>query len=55
MVPKPPKRGTGPRDPDRTRALVLSVARQEFAKLGLAGARVDEIVRIAGVSKQVVY
>ena len=54
-VQKPSKRGAGPRDPDRTRALVLSVARQEFAKLGLAGARVDEIVRIAGVSKQVVY
>src|SRR5262249_18005173 len=34
---------------------VLSVARQEFAKFGLAGARVDEIVRIAGVSKQVIY
>src|ERR1700753_1335102 len=55
IVPKSPKRGTGQRDPDRTRAAVLSVARQEFAKLGLAGARVDEIVRIAGVSKQVVY
>jgi TetR/AcrR family transcriptional regulator len=54
-VPKPSKRGAGQRDPDRTRAQVLSVARQEFAKLGLAGARVDEIVRIAGVSKQVVY
>jgi TetR/AcrR family transcriptional regulator len=45
----------GQRDPDRTRAAVLSVARQEFAKFGLAGARVDEIVRIAGVSKQVIY
>jgi TetR/AcrR family transcriptional regulator len=44
-----------PRDPDRTRAKVLSAARQEFSKLGLAGARVDEIVRIAGVSKQVIY
>jgi TetR/AcrR family transcriptional regulator len=54
---KPSKRSTAaaPRDPDRTRALVLSVARQEFARLGLAGARVDEIVRIAGVSKQVIY
>ena len=54
-VPKALKRTAGQRDPDRTRALVLSVARQEFARLGLAGARVDEIVRIAGVSKQVVY
>src|SRR5215475_7673956 len=49
------KSSGGQRDPDRTRAAVLSVARQEFARLGLAGARVDEIVRIAGVSKQVVY
>ncbi|MBV9560817.1 MAG: TetR family transcriptional regulator [Bradyrhizobium sp.] len=47
--------GPGQRDPDRTRAEVLSAARQEFARLGLAGARVDEIVRIAGVSKQVIY
>lgn len=54
---KQPKRRAAaqPRDPDRTRAMVLSVARREFAKLGLAGARVDEIVRIAGVSKQVIY
>ncbi len=52
---KQSKGGSAARDPDRTRATVLSVARQEFAKLGLAGARVDEIVRIAGVSKQVIY
>ena len=49
------KSSGGQRDPDRTRAAVLSVARREFARLGLAGARVDEIVRLAGVSKQVVY
>jgi TetR/AcrR family transcriptional regulator len=52
---KPAKGGPGQRDPDRTRAAVLAVARREFARLGLAGARVDEIVRIAGVSKQVIY
>jgi TetR/AcrR family transcriptional regulator len=52
---QPKSSSQGQRDPDRTRAVVLSVARQEFAKLGLAGARVDEIVRIAGVSKQVIY
>jgi TetR/AcrR family transcriptional regulator len=52
---KQPKSGQGQRDPDRTRAVLLSVARREFARLGLAGARVDEIVRIAGLSKQVVY
>jgi TetR/AcrR family transcriptional regulator len=52
---KQSKSRQGQRDRDRTRAMVLSVARREFAKLGLAGARVDEIVRIAGVSKQVIY
>lgn len=54
---KQPKRrvAASPRDPDRTRATVLAAARREFARLGLAGARVDEIVRIAGVSKQVIY
>jgi TetR/AcrR family transcriptional regulator len=52
---KQSKSSGGQRDPDRTRTVVLSVARREFAKLGLAGARVDEIVRIAGVSKQVIY
>jgi TetR/AcrR family transcriptional regulator len=52
---RPTKAAAGPRDPERTRAAVLAVARKEFATLGLAGARVDEIVRLAGVSKQVVY
>jgi TetR/AcrR family transcriptional regulator len=52
---KQSKSSQGQRDPDRTRAAVLAVARREFARLGLAGARVDEIVRIAGLSKQVIY
>jgi len=54
---KHPKRRTAsiPRDPDRTRSVVLSAARREFAALGLAGARVDEIAAMAGVSKQVIY
>jgi len=49
------KGGAGQRNADRTRAAVLSAARQEFATLGLAGARVDEIARAAGTSKQVIY
>jgi TetR/AcrR family transcriptional regulator len=33
----------------------LTAARREFAKSGLAGARVDEIAARAGVNKQLVY
>jgi TetR/AcrR family transcriptional regulator len=50
-----PRTPTGPRDADRTRALLLSTARQEFALQGLAGARVDEIAAKAGISKQIIY
>lgn len=52
-----PKRrsAAGLRDPDRTKALLLSAARQEFAVLGLAGARVDAIAAKAGTSKQIIY
>jgi TetR/AcrR family transcriptional regulator len=45
----------GLRDADRTKALLLSAARQEFAVQGLAGARVDEIAAKAGISKQIIY
>ena len=34
---------------------MLAAARQEFARNGLAGARVDEIAARAGVNKQLVY
>jgi TetR/AcrR family transcriptional regulator len=34
---------------------LLSAARLEFARLGFAGARVDEIAERAGVNKQIVY
>lgn len=43
------------RDPDHTRQRLLKVARQQFAKKGLAGARVDEIARKAGINKQALY
>ena len=39
----------------RTRAELLEVAEQEFAAKGFAGARVDEIVRRCGVTKNVLY
>jgi TetR/AcrR family transcriptional regulator len=43
------------RDPAATRQKLLNAARREFAKSGLAGARVDEIAARAGVNKQLVY
>lgn len=44
-----------PRDGTQTRAALLAVARQEFAVKGFAGTRVDEIARVAGINKQVIY
>lgn len=38
-----------------TLARLLRVARQEFSEKGLAGARVDDIARAAGVTKPLVY
>lgn len=43
------------RNPAATRQKLLTAARREFAKSGLAGARVDEIAARAGVNKQLVY
>jgi TetR/AcrR family transcriptional regulator len=43
------------RDPASTRRKLLIAARREFARNGLAGARVDEIAAQAGVNKQLVY
>lgn len=47
-----------PISPSRKRATItrlLKEARQAFSEKGLAGARVDEIARAAGVTKQLVY
>ncbi len=49
-TPKPQRR-----DPAATRRKLLTAARREFARSGLAGARVDEIAARAGVNKQLVY
>jgi TetR/AcrR family transcriptional regulator len=38
-----------------TKQKLLAAARHEFARAGLAGARVDEIAARAGVNKQLVY
>jgi len=56
-MPKRRSNGKKPqrRDPAATRRKLLTAARREFAKSGLAGARVDEIADRAGVNKQLVY
>jgi TetR/AcrR family transcriptional regulator len=55
----PDKRANGNkrkrRNPAATRKKLLTAARREFARCGLAGARVDEIAGRAGVNKQLVY
>lgn len=43
------------RNAERTRAELLDIATEEFSEKGFAGARVDEIVRRAGVTKNVLY
>jgi AcrR family transcriptional regulator len=42
------------RDPERTRQALLDAALAEFAAKGLAGARVSEIAKRAGVNKQLI-
>ena len=43
------------RDPERTRAEILDVATAEFARLGYAGARVDEIAARTRTTKRMIY
>jgi TetR/AcrR family transcriptional regulator len=43
------------RQPETTRRNILAAATAEFAGKGLAGGRVDEIARRAGVSKRMLY
>ncbi|WP_158803171.1 MULTISPECIES: TetR/AcrR family transcriptional regulator [unclassified Acidisoma] len=42
-------------DPDRTKEDILAVAAEEFADLGLAGARVDAIAERTKTSKRMIY
>lgn len=44
-----------PRNPEATQRRILAAARQDFARLGLAGARVDGIARRAKTNKQMLY
>src|SRR5215468_3732877 len=43
------------RDADRSQALILAAARDEFAEHGLGGARVDRIAERAGLNKRLIY
>ena len=43
------------RNPEQTRADILAAARAEFARLGLAGARVDTIAEASGANKRMIY
>ncbi|CDM22627.1 TetR/AcrR family transcriptional regulator [Castellaniella defragrans] len=54
MTPTPRPRGRG-NDPAATRQNILEVAIREFAKKGLAGARIDEIAAQTSTSKRMIY
>jgi AcrR family transcriptional regulator len=55
-TPVPRKASPGrTNDPERTMAEILSVATQEFANKGLAGARIDEIAAATRTSKRMIY
>ena len=43
------------RDADRSQLTILAAARDEFADLGLGGARMDRIAERAGVNKRLIY
>ncbi len=46
---------TRTRDADATKARILAAAKAEFARLGLGGARVDEIAEKANANKRMIY
>ncbi len=54
-IKKREKGSVRPRNPEATQRRILVAARQEFARKGLAGARVDVIARRARANKQLLY
>lgn len=52
---KSAKETTRTNDPERTMANILSVAMNEFAEKGLAGARIDDIAAVTHTSKRMIY
>lgn len=57
MTTKPQKKAVEPRsrDADRSQLAILSSARDEFSRYGLAGARVDRIAENAKLNKRLIY
>ncbi len=49
------RRPSGPRDPERTRAVILKAAIAEFTSKGLSGARIDHIAKRANANKRMIY
>ena len=45
-------RGSGPRDPERTSASILTAAIKEFTEKGYSGARIDSIAARSGAPKR---
>ncbi|WP_314178537.1 TetR/AcrR family transcriptional regulator [Streptomyces winkii] len=54
-VPPPSQPAKRTRDAARTRAEILKIATREFARLGYAGARVDEIAAQIRTTKRMIY
>ncbi|MFF3377551.1 TetR family transcriptional regulator [Streptomyces sp. NPDC002680] len=54
-VEEPAHNGGRIRDAARTKAEILDVATKEFARAGLAGARVDEIAALTRTTKRMIY
>ncbi|TCT04303.1 TetR/AcrR family transcriptional regulator [Aquabacter spiritensis] len=52
---KPAVREVVTRDADKTRMRILEAAQAEFARKGLAGARVDLVAEEAGANKRMIY
>ena len=50
-----PPTNTPTRDAEATKARILAAAKAEFARLGLGGARVDEIAEKAKANKRMIY
>jgi len=53
--PKAGPAGERLRDAERSQAILLSAARDEFAEFGLGGARMDRIAQRAGLNKRLIY
>ena len=52
----PPRARQGRKnDPDQTRRDIIEIATREFARLGLAGARIDRIADQTKTSKRMIY